>query len=210
MSSVLSPAAASAVIVIDELDAASLTDIARLTSRALSTVQRAVSSLTASGVLVREWSRGPFTFAPGVPRSAVRELAEWTLGPRDATSLASAARRAEHADASGAPTTIRNPQIRRAWPHAIKRIVSTYRPRQVILFGSQARGDADAQSDVDLLVVFDRPDDRRERRVEIRRLLADMPFAKDVLVAATADLDRPLRGSALEDAVKHGVVVYQR
>jgi uncharacterized protein len=209
VSSVLTPTAASALIVIDELGAASLTDIARATGRALSTVQRAVSSLTNAGILAREWSRGPFTFAAGVPRKALRDLAEWIVGIRQATSLAAVARE-RGIDTVDAPRTITNQRIRRAWPHAMRRIVSTYRPRQVILFGSQARGDADQQSDVDILVVFDRPEDRRERQVQLRRLLSDMPFAKDILVASADDVRRPLRGSALADAVKNGVVVYER
>ena len=35
-----------------------------------------------------------------------------------------------------------------------ERIVRDFDPLQIILFGSHARGDADDQSDIDLLVVF--------------------------------------------------------
>ena len=35
-----------------------------------------------------------------------------------------------------------------------ERIVSGFKPVQILLFGSYARGDAHPQSDVDLLVVF--------------------------------------------------------
>ena len=50
-----------------------------------------------------------------------------------------------------------------------RRIVEKFDPLQVILFGSQARGDAHADSDVDLLVVFPHvdeqsPDARRDPR----------------------------------------------
>ncbi|OGO53781.1 MAG: hypothetical protein A2Z32_10685 [Chloroflexi bacterium RBG_16_69_14] len=100
--------------------------------------------------------------------------------------------------------------MRAAWPTAIRAIVSAYQPTRVILFGSQARGDATSQSDVDLLVVFAGAVDRRYRRVEILRLLSDMPFAKDVLVATTSDVAQPLIGSALADAVREGVTVYER
>ena len=88
--------------------------------------------------------------------------------------------------------------------------MSEYRPERVILFGSQSRGDVGPDSDVDLLVVFTEELDRRERRAQILRLLRGMPFAKDVLVATTADVARPLIGSALEDAVREGVTVYER
>jgi predicted nucleotidyltransferase len=36
---------------------------------------------------------------------------------------------------------------------ATNRLVEQFRPQRVILFGSQARGTADARSDVDLLVI---------------------------------------------------------
>ncbi len=210
MSSVLTPTAAAALIVVDQLGAATLTDIARVTGRALSTVQRAVATLTQAGVLVREWSRGPFTFAPGAPRAPLRELADWTLGPREVSRISASVKNADRADDPSVPRTITDPRIRRAWPHAIRRIVSTYHPKRVLLFGSQARGDADPQSDVDLLVIFDKVADRRERSVQIAQLLRDMPFGKDVLVAAADDLSRPLRGGALADAVNSGVIVYER
>jgi predicted nucleotidyltransferase len=201
---------AGTLIVIDELGSATLTDIARATGKPVSSVQRAVHSLINANVLVREWSRGPFAFAPAAPRLALRELAQWTLGPGAVTRLLAAVSDAGTTPLPDAPATIKNPRIRRAWPHALKRIVSTYHPKRVVLFGSQARGDADLQSDVDLLVVFDEIRDRQERRVQIARLLGDMPFAKDVLVAATDDLSHPLRGGALAEAIRDGVVVYER
>lgn len=83
----------------------------------------------------------------------------------------------------GRPTAIRSGLVREAMPEAIDSIVAAYHPARVILFGSQARGDAQPDSDVDLLVVFDQRGDDRERRIGIRRALKDMPFAKDVLVA---------------------------
>lgn len=209
MSGILSRPAASAIVVIDEIGAATLTDIASISAMAVSSIQRGVHTLTEASVLRREWNRGPFSFAPGAPRSALREMADWTLGPRLARDLKAAALTNSEPDSS-APSTITNPRIRRAWPYAIRRIVSTYRPRRVLLFGSQARGEADAQSDVDLLVVFDRVSDRRERSIEIIGLLRDMPFAKDVLVAGPDDLLHPMRGTALAEAVKTGVVVYER
>lgn len=113
-------------------------------------------------------------------------------------------------DPAGRPRTIRNERIRAAWPAAIQSIVSAYQPERVILFGSQARGDAGPDSDVDLLVVFTEEVDRRERRAELLSLLRGMPFAKDVLVATAANVARPLIGSALAGAIREGVTVYER
>lgn len=39
----------------------------------------------------------------------------------------------------------------------IRQIVATYRPRRVILFGSHVRGEAGAESDLDLMVTIDAP-----------------------------------------------------
>jgi predicted nucleotidyltransferase len=206
---VLTKPAAGAVIVVDELGAASLTDIATASGSALSTAQRAVGSLEQAGVLKREWNRGPYAFTSNAPTTALREVADWTIGVVAASSV-SAAARALAADADDVPSTIRNPRIRRAWKVALNRLVSQYHPARVVLFGSQARGDASDDSDVDLLIVFDEIDDRRKRAVEIASSLRDMPFAKDVLVAGEKDLMHPLPGSALADAVRHGLIVYER
>lgn len=46
--------------------------------------------------------------------------------------------------------------------HAVRDIVTRFHPEQVILFGSQARGDATPDSDVDFLVVMPDGIDRRE------------------------------------------------
>ena len=211
MTSLLTEPVASALLVVDATGGATLTEISRATGKPLSTIQRAVDTLVAASVLVRDTPRGRWRFATDAPRHALRELAEWRLGSESTSTVD--ARSGDAGPASpwqAAPRTIRDDRIRAAWPTAIQSIVSAYQPERVILFGSQARGDAGPDSDVDLLVVFAEEVDRRERRAQILRLLRGMPFAKDVLVATTANLTRPLIGSALADAVREGVTVYER
>jgi len=64
----------------------------------------------------------------------------------------------------------------------VKRIVAKFHPQQVILFGSQARGDARADSDVDLLVVMDFEGTAREKGIAIRLALHDILVPKDIIV----------------------------
>ena len=189
--------------------APTLTEIAKVAGMPISTIQRAVHTLEDDTFVRRESRRGPIVFRPGAPRAALREVADWSLGRRRAADLARAARPLAQQQPSP-PATIRDPAIRAAWPAAIDAIVSRFRPKRVILFGSQARGDAGRDSDVDLLVIFDDVADRRERAIEIASLLRSAPFAKDILVASERDAARPMAGTAIVDALREGLVIYGR
>lgn len=210
MKPVLTEAAASAVIVIDAADGASLSEIARASGKTLSTIQRGTESLLAGGVLRRTTPRGPLVFRPDAPKRALREVAEWTLGRSRARRLAEVGTGLGKSRKKAMPATVRDRAVREFLPTAIDSIVKTYHPRRVILFGSQSRGDARPDSDVDLLVVFDKKVDRRQRQIEIGRLLRDAPFPKDVLVASTSDLPNAARGTAIAEATHDGLVVYER
>ncbi len=211
MAALLSEPVAATLVALDEADGATLTEIAQASGRALSTIQRAVDGLLTAKVVVRTAPRGEFRYADGAPRRALRQLAEWSLGDRATERITSWVRRNDEATGfHRPPATVRDPRVRGAWPAAIDRIVTAYQPLRVILFGSQARGDSRRDSDVDLVVVFEGEIDRSERRVALTRLLTDMPFAKDVLVARADDMLHPLRGSALAEAVREGVTVYER
>ncbi|URR36255.1 nucleotidyltransferase domain-containing protein [Thermosynechococcus sp. HN-54] len=62
------------------------------------------------------------------------------------------------------------------------RIIEQFHPLKIILFGSYARGEATADSDIDLLVVFPELSSKREITIAIHRVLADLPVAKDIVV----------------------------
>lgn len=99
------------------------------------------------------------------------------------------------------------------WLSIIKRrIVRRFHPERIILFGSQARGDAQADSDIDLLVVVPEEIDRHGLVEAIRTELADIAVAKDVSVTTPAHIERygDVIGTLLEPALREGVAIYVR
>jgi predicted nucleotidyltransferase len=98
-------------------------------------------------------------------------------------------------------------------PVLVDRIVSRFAPERIVLFGSQARGDARADSDLDLLVVMgDEAIDRRRTAIEVRVSLADLPLPMDILVTTPGELARRahVNGSVFGPALTEGRVLYAR
>jgi len=92
------------------------------------------------------------------------------------------------------------------------RIVEHFQPLQIILFGSHARGEATAHSDIDLLVVFPELSSKREMAISIRGVLADLPVAKDIVVTTPAEIEEygDLVGRVLRPALREGQVLYEQ
>ncbi len=92
------------------------------------------------------------------------------------------------------------------------RIIHSFRPLRIILFGSHARGDASLGSDVDLLVVLPEIADKRKAAIEIRRALADFPVSKDVIVTTPEEIARrgDLIGPVLRPALREGKLLYEQ
>ena len=92
-----------------------------------------------------------------------------------------------------------------------RRIAREFRPHRVILFGSYARGDATADSDVDLLVVLPFEGRGFQKSLEILNRV-DPPFPVDLLVRRPEDVARRYgEGDPLiRDAIDHGRLLYER
>jgi len=95
---------------------------------------------------------------------------------------------------------------------AVERILRCCSPVRIILFGSRARGDHRPDSDLDLMVVLDRVEDHHAAIVDLRRALADLPVAKDIIVADQPQMERRrLVPGAIEGVVdREGRVVFER
>lgn len=77
---------------------------------------------------------------------------------------------------------------------------------EVILFGSHARGEADARSDVDFLVIEPEVDDEAEESVRLMRTLRDLRLPADVIVVSRryAERWRDVRGGVVRAALSQG------
>jgi uncharacterized protein len=81
---------------------------------------------------------------------------------------------------------------------------------QILLFGSYARGDAHAQSDLDFLVIERTVENRAREMVRLRRALRPLGVAADVLVYSSEEVNRwgQQPGTALYWALREGRVVH--
>jgi len=95
----------------------------------------------------------------------------------------------------------------------LRPVVAFFQPRKVILFGSQARGDAGQDSDFDLFVIVD--DDTPPERLSWRakhEARKSYHRAVDIVACRVSVYERKrgIVGSLSHVADQEGVVVYER
>jgi predicted nucleotidyltransferase len=94
----------------------------------------------------------------------------------------------------------------------VDRVVQALAPEQVILFGSYAEGRATAESDLDLLVVTERPMNRKERLTRMEGLFRDMPLPVQIITISRQEFEetRDVIGGIAYPAAKYGKVIYEK
>ncbi len=94
----------------------------------------------------------------------------------------------------------------------IYKIVTGTNPDKIYLFGSYATGQANEDSDIDLLIVKDTIEPRHKRSIEIQRLLKGSKLPVDILVYTNDEFDREksIHYSFVNSAISGAKLLYER
>ena len=104
-----------------------------------------------------------------------------------------------------------SPEAKQIVAKMIAVLVQAAHPKRIILFGSQARGDAGAQSDIDIMVVEEKPANRFAEMVRLNRLIRPFDIAVDLLVVSDEKFQywRDTPGNVYYEAATGGQVLYE-
>ena len=94
----------------------------------------------------------------------------------------------------------------------VQRLLAAGQPQKIILFGSQARGQAGHDSDYDLLVIENSSQPRYRRAVAYRRALKDLGTSKDIVVWTPREIAewQNVSNAFITTALREGAVLYER
>lgn len=93
----------------------------------------------------------------------------------------------------------------------VRKIVETFQPERIILFGSYAYGTPARDSDLDLLVIMDTKARPAERSARIARVCRPRYLSMDILVRTPGEVAERLKGfdPFLEEILTRGKVLYE-
>jgi predicted nucleotidyltransferase len=92
----------------------------------------------------------------------------------------------------------------------VQRVVAAARPSRVIVFGSYGRGDADEDSDLDLMVIKPHVDNQYEDMIGLREVIGPTGVGVDVLVYSEAHVEerKDWCTSPIYWALREGLTLY--
>ncbi len=93
----------------------------------------------------------------------------------------------------------------------VAKICQTGSPERIVLFGSRARGDARADSDIDLLVVEPSDIPRYKRAARYRKAVAGLCVAKDIVVWSPEEIRewQSVPNAFITTVLREGRVLYE-
>ncbi|MEW6201333.1 MAG: nucleotidyltransferase domain-containing protein [bacterium] len=108
---------------------------------------------------------------------------------------------------------VKDDRIKKLIEEMVEKIVASYEPLKIILFGSYAYGEPDEDSDIDLLIIKDTDDRPIDRRVRVSEILSDpkqfIPI--EPIVLTSDELKERLRigDQFIEEILETGEVLYE-
>jgi predicted nucleotidyltransferase len=94
----------------------------------------------------------------------------------------------------------------------VHKLVTAYSPQQIYLFGSQAREDANPDSDIDFLIIKESNEPRHRRAINFRKeLRGNNLYPVDILVYTPQEFSDELniKGTIPYHALKEGKLLYE-
>jgi uncharacterized protein len=93
-----------------------------------------------------------------------------------------------------------------------RRIVETFNPQRIIVFGSHAYGQPTPESDVDLLIIMESDERPAMRATRISKLLRPRPFPMDIMVRTPEEIQQRLKMGDyfIREIIERGQVLYER
>ncbi len=90
------------------------------------------------------------------------------------------------------------------------KIVGEFQPEKIILFGSYAWGEPNQDSDLDLFIIKNTNEERRDRQLKVRRLFLNFDMPADVLVYTPQEIKNRIdKGDFfIIDIINKGKVLY--
>ena len=92
------------------------------------------------------------------------------------------------------------------------KIAKSSTPQRIVLFGSRAENQGNANSDIDLCIIQDKVKDKSDEFVKIRRLLGDVIYPLDILILSKDEYEKrkDVFGTVQYEINKKGKVLYER
>ena len=93
----------------------------------------------------------------------------------------------------------------------VEKIVQTFHPRRILLFGSRARGEAGTDSDADIFVEMETDLPPRQRRLAIAKLFRRRDWPMDIVVYTPREVQelKDIVGTLLYTIVREGRLLYE-
>ena len=92
----------------------------------------------------------------------------------------------------------------------VDKIVDSISPDKIILFGSQAKGKINQDSDIDILVIWDTELNPHKRNVYLSRLFPHRDFSLDIFAFTNKEYSqlKDIPGTIIYEAFQNGKILY--